>query len=250
MPLFWFLAFALAWAITVPVALAVHADIFLIAIPQGATRLTGFAPAIAALIAAAATGGLAALARRVFRFKVAPIIYLTALLLPVAFLGLSIVASPQLGFGAPDVNFSMDILPLVGIWFVLAAGEEVGWRGYALPHLVARYGFWQGATILGAAWAVWHYPLMLSSAYINLSDTATVAYWLGLFTLQIFLANYLICWLMARSGAVIVPTLFHTAFNVVATVYYAAAVDLVITVAIALTVLLIAILDPEPVFRS
>ena len=55
---------------------------------------------------------------------------------------------------------------------------------------------------------------------------------------------------MARSGAVIVPTLFHTTFNTVATVYYAAAVDLVITVAMALTVAAIALFDPEPRFRE
>lgn len=48
------------------------------------------------------------------------------------------------------------IPPLGGAW------EEPGWRGYALPRLMYRYG-WKGASlILGAAGAAWHLPLILA----------------------------------------------------------------------------------------
>jgi hypothetical protein len=70
-----------------------------------------------------------------------------------------------------------------------------------------------------------------------------------LFSLQIFLDNFLICWLMARSNAVIVPTLLHAAFNVVATVHLTATIDLVLTVAIALVALAIAVAGAEPALR-
>jgi membrane protease YdiL (CAAX protease family) len=249
MVLFWLLAFGLAWAITVPAALGAHGVIEPLGIPMMATRLIGFAPAIAALLAGAVSGDLRELSRRVFRVRTSPLLYVVAAALPFAWHGLSVAVSPQLGFPTPKVSFSAELLPLFVAWFILGAGEEIGWRAYALPRLAAQHGFWQGATYLGLAWTVWHYPLMLASPYIDWSDLGTMAYWLGLFSLQIFLANFLICWLMARSGAVIIPTLLHTAFNAVSTVHYSAAVDLVMTVAIALTVFAITLFDAEPQFK-
>lgn len=243
--MFWFLAFGLAWAVTVPAALSAH-GIADLGMPAGLTRLTGFAPAIAALLVALFSGQLRTLARRVFRFRTSPFFYILALAIPPLLLAASVWLSPILKLPAPSIELSSSVAMFAAIWFVLAFGEEVGWRGYALPQLTERYGFWVGASILGFAWTIWHFPLHLSSPFIQTFDQGV--YWLGLFSLQIFLANFLICWLMARSNAVIIPTLFHTAFNVVATMHLTAAVDLVLTLAIALVVLAIAIADAEPVF--
>jgi membrane protease YdiL (CAAX protease family) len=38
------------------------------------------------------------------------------------------------------------------------AGEEIGWRGYALPRLGERFGFASGSMMLGLIWACWHLP--------------------------------------------------------------------------------------------
>jgi membrane protease YdiL (CAAX protease family) len=244
MPLFWILAFAIAWALTVPGMLSQLGYAGSSPIPQGATNLIGLAPAIAAFIAAAATGRFRELWRRVVRFNAPAWTYVLVLLLPAAFLAMPFVVSRVTGEDAPSLILVPEVAIFSGLWFVLAWGEEIGWRGFALPRLVERFGFWTGATILGAIWCVWHYPKMLSGPYVT--DIMTALPFIGLFSLQIVIANYLICWLFERSGcAVIIPVLFHTAFNTVSTIYPMAALDLNVTAFMAVLVVLIALFDRE-----
>jgi membrane protease YdiL (CAAX protease family) len=242
--IFWFLAFALAWALSVPTALAAHGLPHFYDLPQGAMRLMGFAPTIAALIAAAFTGRLREWWSRVATLSAPLPLYGIALVLPVALLSSTFAWAAYNGHEAPKLALDPQVAMLAGIWFVLAAGEEIGWRAFALPHLAEHYGFWRGATVLGIAWALWHYPMLLASPYITTVDQGV--YWIGMFTVQIVLANYVISWLMMKSGAVIVPTLFHTAFNTVSTVYWMASVDAAITASLAAVVLFIAIFDNSP----
>ncbi|WP_291796499.1 CPBP family intramembrane glutamic endopeptidase [Brevibacterium sp.] len=44
---------------------------------------------------------------------------------------------------------------------LLAAGEELGWRGYLLPALVSRTGVSLALLLSGVVWGVWHAPLIL-----------------------------------------------------------------------------------------
>jgi uncharacterized protein len=244
--LYWLLAFAIAWAISIPIALQTH-DIAQFGIPPQAGFLIGVAPAIAAIIAAAFERKLGVLFRRIVRIRAPLWTYLLALALPAVALAAPFAAAQITGTAPPKLGWDPAILPLVGIWFVLALGEEIGWRGYALPKLVEKHGFWVSATILGIVWCLWHYPRNLGSPYLDFSQMAVVLQGLGLFSLQIILANYLLCWLFEKSGrAVIVPTLFHTAFNTVATVYLMAAMDIWVTAAMAALAALVFIFDRKP----
>ena len=40
-------------------------------------------------------------------------------------------------------------------------GEEFGWRGYLLPALMKRWSRARCKLVIGVAWALWHWPLML-----------------------------------------------------------------------------------------
>jgi membrane protease YdiL (CAAX protease family) len=57
----------------------------------------------------------------------------------------------------------------------------------------------------------------------------------------------LLCWLWYRSGrSAIAPTLFHAAFNTVATAYFLAATDWRITLLLAAALAGAALIDPRP----
>jgi hypothetical protein len=47
---------------------------------------------------------------------------------------------------------------------VSSTSEEIGWRGYALPRLAARFGLRRASLILGLIWATWHLPLFFSTS--------------------------------------------------------------------------------------
>ncbi len=240
--LFWFLAFTLAWGLTVPTALAQLGVINRSPVPAGLGNLIGIAPAIAALIASFASGKARALFSRAFRFRAPAIAYVLAVGLPIAWLALAVLLRDIFGATPPKVSFDPSLAAFAAIWLVLAFGEEIGWRGFALPLMTNRAGFWRAAAALGVIWAVWHYPKLLSSPYIQSLEQAAPL--IGIFTLQIVLANFVLCWLFIRANlSVVVATLFHATFNVVATAYPDAAIDLYLTFAVAVCVLLILIFD-------
>ena len=48
------------------------------------------------------------------------------------------------------------------------AGEELGWRGYALPRLAAQFGLAVASLVLGVLWAAWHLPLHDAAGKVDL----------------------------------------------------------------------------------
>jgi uncharacterized protein len=246
MTTFWLIAFGLAWALTVPIA-ADQLGFVDLGLPFALATLVGFTPLIAASVAVWGTRGARELRQRAFTLRAPAWTWAAALALPIL-AGAAPFLAAGLGFGAaPKMQFSAGLLPFVVIWGVLAFAEEVGWRGYALPRLVERYGFVPASLLLGAIWCVWHYPRLYASPYIESFGAGLP--WIAMFSLQIMLANILLCWLAVRARyAVLVPTLFHTAFNLLATVHPTAAIDPAVTAALgaaALAVLIFGRAAPE-----
>jgi membrane protease YdiL (CAAX protease family) len=168
-----------------------------------------FGPALAAIIMAAVTGGkpgVKALLSRVVQWRVGLPWYLIALGLPtvlsIATAGLSYLlgASESIQVGA------LTVLELV--LFVLVVGEELGWRGYALPLLLEKRSAVTASLILGALWGLWHLPTFLvpGTPQYGLPVTAFV-----LLTIEY---SILMTWVFLHTlGSVLIATLFHGAIN-------------------------------------
>ena len=243
MLLFWLLSFALAWALTLPPALAQLGLIERSSVPYGVTMLIGLAPIIAAAVAAARERRGRAYWRSLVRFPRPSWSALLAVLLPP--LVLAIAYAIHAALGQPiRVAFDAQVAVMGLVWLVLAFGEEAGWRGFALPRLVERHGFWLGSLILGVIWCVWHYPRLLGSPYLGSLTEALPL--IGLFSIQIIISNFILCWLYLRSDrSVLAPTLFHASFNLVATAYFLAATDPLVTGLFLSVVLAIALFDTK-----
>jgi membrane protease YdiL (CAAX protease family) len=87
------------------------------------------------------------------------------------------------------------------------AGEELGWRGYALPRLARRLGLAWASIVLGAIWAAWHLPLFFIAA-TGTTGQSFPAYALGVTALSVAMA-----WLYWRTGSLLLLMLMHAAIN-------------------------------------
>jgi len=93
----------------------------------------------------------------------------------------------------------------LAIAVIAPLGEELGFRGYALPRLQATWSPLASSLWIGLAWAVWHIPTLFVPAARGTSPLE-----LGLY-LQCYLAASIVyTWLFnAGRGSVIGPLLAH-----------------------------------------
>jgi membrane protease YdiL (CAAX protease family) len=88
------------------------------------------------------------------------------------------------------------------------AGEELGWRGYALPRMADRMGLAAASVVLGVIWAAWHLPLFF------LPGANTFGQSFPLYLTQVVAASVALAWLFTNShGGLLLPMLFHAAIN-------------------------------------
>ncbi len=88
------------------------------------------------------------------------------------------------------------------------AGEEIGWRGYALPRLATRFGLARASGLLGLIWACWHLPQF----FIPEADTFGQSFFV--YVLQVTALSVAMAWLYARTnGSLLLVMLLHSAVN-------------------------------------
>lgn len=199
------LVFGIEWLL-VPLALTSLVP------PLVALLLGSWLPNGVGVLVTAATGGSAGLRRlleRVRLWRIGHRWYVIALCLPTTTAGLAIGIGLLSGIGAPEPAGSSYLLPIfLGAVFTGALGEELGWRGTALPHLLARWNALASNLILGILWGLYHLPSFLLAG-MPLHDAPLVAFMvasIGITTLM--------TWTFNRTAGSLIPVfLYHFAFN-------------------------------------
>jgi membrane protease YdiL (CAAX protease family) len=98
----------------------------------------------------------------------------------------------------------------LAITFVLVLGEEIGFRGYALPRLM-HLGSTRALLLSGLMFAVWHFPLMLLTPVYPILGTWLIIGPILLLTLTF--AGVFYGYLRLRSNSVWPSTLAHGVIN-------------------------------------
>ena len=100
------------------------------------------------------------------------------------------------------------LLAAVPVSTVVQAGEEIGWRGYALPRLAKRLGFGSGSVVLGLVWATWHLPLFFISGIDKQGQS------FPLYAVQVVALSVAMAWLYVHTnGSLLLMMLMHSAVN-------------------------------------
>jgi len=87
-----------------------------------------------------------------------------------------------------------------------AVGEEIGWRGFALPRLCAWRGALAGTLLLGAFWGLWHVPAWIGQGLS--SGLGPMAFRV----LGLVATAFVFTWIyLGTGGSLAVVVLYHAA---------------------------------------
>lgn len=130
--------------------------------------------------------------------------------------GVTIAGGPWLLGGGTQswLVFIVNVI-ITGTFFALlngliAAGEELGWRGYLQGVLIDRWGQVGGIVVLGLLWALWHLPGQLAG-YNYPAHPLLGAFVLS--PLELVATSFFLGWLTLRSGSFWPAAIAHGAGN-------------------------------------
>jgi uncharacterized protein len=214
---YFFLAFGFSWLIFIPLAL----QGFVSGIPASVHMLGAYGPLLSSILTTdliSGQAGLKELLSWVAHWRIGSIWLLVSLLSPVVLFLITVSFSALMFKDWSSLAHFGRFTELTGIsgftgwalWIItFGLGEEVGWRGFALPRLQKRYNARTSSLILGAIWTAWHIPAFCYNYSPSLLSVTA-------FTVSILSGSALLTWLYnSTSGSVFATILWHGSFNAV-----------------------------------
>jgi membrane protease YdiL (CAAX protease family) len=220
--LYFLVAYAISWAIEIPVALSMQ-GVISAQVPPALYYFASFGPFLAALVvvvAAEGTSGLRRLFAGLAKWRVGRGYAIFAILTPPILFAIAVVFSRLLQGAWPDLSLLGDIdylphlgiLGVLGLWLLtFGLGEETGWRGFALPRLQAGRSAFSAALIIGVLHTFWHLP-----AFFFRDTYTAMGLLLGLpmLLVSVVSASFIMTWLYnGTRGSLLMVVLFHGLFN-------------------------------------
>lgn len=195
-----------------------HGVLFRLGLPQSWTfsvlvGLGAYGPVVgAAFVVWASDGDLRAWVMQAFRWRVRPVWWLVALALPalviVGATGVFVLLGGELVITGLE---TLVVYPFLLLYVLVIGGgqEELGWRGFAQPHLQGRYGAFTSALVIGVVWAAWHAPLFV------LPGATQGGFDFGIYLGGILAESVILAWVYNNTnGSVLLAGLFHAGNNV------------------------------------
>jgi membrane protease YdiL (CAAX protease family) len=212
---FFLLAYLFSWVVGITLALEAQGNGDPV-IPFSMHYLYAFGPTIAAIIMTwllSGAEGIRELLGRILKWRVKLIWWVVAFS-PLWLYGLivivqRIITGEWLDFSLlGQVNFlpQLNLGVALFLWVLtFGLGEEIGWRGYALPRMQKNRSAMSATLILAVLWAVWHWPL-----FFYVLDISIVIGWL----IGLIAGTIVFTWLYNSSqGSVLLIILWHGFFD-------------------------------------
>lgn len=205
------LACGLSWAIWLPLAATDTGDPLRSVLLVAGTFGPGLA-AITLLVARHGRSGAWDEVRGLLRWRLGLGWWAVALLGPVAILlaGIGVVAAVGIevtGWSDPEQWYLVVPVFAYVVFFGGPLGEELGWRGWALPRLQSLTSPVVASLGIGAVWSLWHWPLFIVEGTVQQSTPVAA------FALQIVLTSVVYTWLWNHTASLPLVIGFHAAFN-------------------------------------
>jgi uncharacterized protein len=219
-PIVFLLVLGLTWPFMIWDALASH-GILSFRLPLPVMLLQSYMPTLAAVIVTGLTSGRAGIralfrklliARVGLRWYVFAVFGIAAICVAAILLGNQFgptQALPILAEGMPPISRPVELLLTAAAYFVLTGvlnGEELAWRGFALPRLQAKYNALVSSLILSVPFTLFHLPLFFDQE-MNMGPFAS-------FAIRAAALTILFAWLYNHTrGSVLLAYIMHAAFN-------------------------------------
>jgi uncharacterized protein len=132
-----------------------------------------------------------------------------------------------LGIGKLDLSSTPALSRVISLFFmqiIISAGEEIGWRGYLLPHLQPLGRTW-ALLLSGLCHGLWHLPIMLMTPFYHASGNRLIV--VTLFLLTLTAAGVVYGYLRLKSQSLWPAVLSHATLNTLVT--YLSTVTIAVT---------------------
>lgn len=150
--------------------------------------------------------GLRTYFSRIVRWRVGIQWYAVAFLLPLVLrigaFGLNLLSGAEVSPSFQWPEWGDLVFEMLIVFFIIALGEEPGFRGFALPRTLQRRSAVSAALILGVLHAIWHLPLFVLGEEPLIKVFLIISAWV--FVTWIF--NH-------TNGSVLIIMILHSAVN-------------------------------------
>jgi membrane protease YdiL (CAAX protease family) len=173
----------------------------------------GFGPLVAAAVVTRSIGeSVRGWAGKVLRWRVPARYWLFSFVFPAVavFFASSLHILVFDGVFEPESTDVLALYPilLVQVFLIGGGNEELGWRGFALPQLQAKYSDFISSLIIGILWFLWHLPLFF------VKGSSQVGVPLLYYGVAVVSLSFVFTWLYNQTdGSVLLPMVLHASVN-------------------------------------